>query len=101
MPGEHPPMKLSRDEEQYLRHWIRDEAHFLDGVGPAKRLQVERRVAPADLALLVAAAIPDPLDQAAASAAVPGSLPVWPWDGDQFPARVAEARAVLASRPNG
>ncbi len=92
-------MKLSRDEELFLRHWVYDEAHFRDGVGPAKRLQVERRIAPADLAALVAAAMPDPREQEEAAANPPASAtPRWPWDGDAFQTRLAEARSVLASR---
>ena len=63
MASTHHPMKLSRDEELFLRHWIYDEAHFRDGVGPAKRLQIEHRIIPADLAAIIAAGIPDPQDQ--------------------------------------
>jgi hypothetical protein len=64
-------MKLSREEELVLRYWIYDEAHFLNGVGPAKRLQVEHQVIPADLATLVAAAIPDLEEQAQAASTAP------------------------------
>lgn len=92
-------MKLSRDEELFLRHWIHDEAHFLTGVGPAKRLQVERRIAPADLALLVAAAMPDPNEQEdAASSPVVTAAPRWPWEGDALRTRLVQARTVLAAR---
>ena len=42
MTNKHPPMSLSHDEEMFLRHWIYDEAHYMEGVGPAKRLQVEQ-----------------------------------------------------------
>jgi hypothetical protein len=99
MPNKHPPMKLSRDEELFLRHWIYDEAHFLSGVGPAKRLQVERRVVPADLAVLIAAAMPEPAEQAEAAANPPPDyFPSWPWSGDAFRARVAEARGVIGGR---
>ena len=90
-------MKLSRDEELFLRHWIYDEAHFRDGVGPAKRLQVEHQVLPADLAALIAAAIPDPRDQEEAASTPPGSTPRWPWQGNAFQARLAEAQAAIAS----
>jgi hypothetical protein len=71
-------MKLSRDEELFLRHWIYDEAHFREGVGPAKRLQVEHRVTPADLAAIIAAGIPDPQDQETAASTSPTSAPRWP-----------------------
>ena len=90
-------MKLSRDEELFLRHWVYDEAHFRNGIGTAKRLQVEHRVAPADLATLVAAAIPDPADQEEAATTTPSDPPRWPWDGEAFQKRLAEARSVLES----
>jgi hypothetical protein len=92
-------MKLSRDEELFLRQWVYDEAHFRNGVGPAKRLQVEHRVVPADLAVLVAAAIPDPKDQEEAASNPPAAIaPRWPWEGDAFQTRLTEARTVLESR---
>ena len=94
-------MKLSHDEELFLRHWIYDEAHFRDGVGPAKRLQVEHRVAPADLATIIAAAIPDPKEQEQAASNPPPAIPTWPWRGDAFQARLAEARTVLELRGQG
>ena len=56
-------MRLSRDEESFLRHWMYDEVHYQDGPGPAKRLQLEHGAVPADLATLIAAAIPDAADQ--------------------------------------
>src|SRR5262245_522929 len=99
MPSKHPPMKLFPDEELFLRHWIYDEAHYLNGVGPAKRLQVEHKVVPADLAAIIAAAIPDPQAQAEAASTPPSvSPPRWPWSGDAFQMRLAEARTLLESR---
>jgi hypothetical protein len=88
-------MRLSREEELFLRYWMYDE----EGQGLAKRLQVPHRALPADLAALIAAAIPDPGDQEAASliSQPVGSL-AWPWSDEGFRARVAEARAVLADR---
>lgn len=59
-------MRLSRDEEVFLRHWMHDEVHYGEGTGPAKRLQLRHRAVPADLAVLIAAAIPDPSDQESA-----------------------------------
>lgn len=53
-----PLVKLSRDEELFLRHWMYDEVHYQDGLGPAKQLQVRYRAVPADLAVLIAAAFP-------------------------------------------
>lgn len=97
MPKKSPLMKLSRDEERFLRHWIHDEAHYQDGVGPAKRLQVQHRAIPADLATLIVAAIPDPADQEAAGLGPPpAEPPTWPWSEREWSERVAEARTVLA-----
>jgi hypothetical protein len=95
-------MRLSREEETFLRHWIYDEAHYLDGVGPAKRLQVQHRVKPADLAILIAAAIPDPAEQwAAGSGPPPAEPPEWPWSEEAFRDRLAQARAPVDERHRG
>lgn len=92
-------MKLSRDEERFLRHWIYDEAHYQGGQGPAKRLQVRHGAIPADLAILIAAAIPDPAEQEAASLGPPpAGPPVWPWAENALRDRLNEARATLAGR---
>lgn len=93
-----PPMSLSRDEEVFLRQWMHDEVHFMDRLGPAKRLQLEHRAAPADLATLIAAAIPDPLQQeAAAHASLPDEPPIWPWRSeDALRSRIEEARRALS-----
>jgi hypothetical protein len=97
MPKKQPLMKLSRDEELYLRHWIYDEAHYQDGIGPAKRLQLRHRAIPADLAVLIAATIPDPMDQEEAGLGPPPvEPPTWPWSEETLEARVSEARASLA-----
>jgi hypothetical protein len=94
-------MKLPREEDAFLRHWMYDEAHYRDGPGPAKALQLQHRVPPADLAILIAAAIPDPADQEAAGRGPPPmDPPVWPWAAASFHDRLAEARAVLAARDN-
>jgi hypothetical protein len=91
-------MKLSRDEEAFLRHWIHDEARYEAGVGAAKRLQVQRGARPAELAIIIAAAIPDPSEQeAAALAPAPADPPKWPWAEESFQRRLAEAKALLAS----
>ncbi len=44
MPNMHMPMKLSRDEKTFLRHWMYDEAHFQEGLAPpsARSLSNER-----------------------------------------------------------
>jgi hypothetical protein len=99
MPKTHLSMKLSSEEEQFLRHWMHDEVHYQDGQGLAKRLQLLNHAIPADLAMLIAAAIPDLEDQEAAGLAPPPAEPlVWPWSEEGFRTRVAEARTVLAER---
>ena len=85
-----PKMKLSHDEEAFLRHWMYDEVHYRDGQGPAKRSQLEHRAVPADLAVLIAAALPDLADQEAAGlGSPPAEPPTWPWSvemlGAPFP----------------
>jgi hypothetical protein len=95
----HPRMKLSRDEEAYLRHWMFDEARYQEGQGPAKQLQLQHGATPAELAVLIAAALPDPADQeAAAQGPSPTEPPVWPWSDVSYRARLAEARAILSER---
>jgi hypothetical protein len=90
---------LSPEEATFLRRWIYDEAHYAEGLGPAKRLQVEHCVCPADVALLIAAAMPDPADQESASfGPPPHEAPIWPWHDEAFEARLAEAKAVLSER---
>src|SRR5262245_7638920 len=99
MPNTHPRMEMSRDEELFLRHWMYDEVHYQEGSGLAKRLQLEHRAVPADLATLIAAAIPDLAEQEAAGAGPPpAELPTWPWSEEALSARLAEARLALAAR---
>ena len=98
MPSKPPRMKLSRDEERFLRHWMYDEVHYHDGPGSAKRLQVQHRAIPADLATLIAAAMPNAEDQAAAGNGPPPTQPpAWPWSEETLQRRVEEARAALAN----
>lgn len=91
-------MKLSPEEEAFLRQWMYDEAHYQEGLGPAKRLQLQHRAIPADLALLIAAAMPDPAEQKAAALESPAEPLEWPWTDDAFASRLAEAQAILARR---
>ena len=99
MPNKHPRMKLSRDEDLFLRHWMYDEVHYQDRLGPAKRLQLQHRAIPADLATLIAAAIPDPADQEAAGFSPPASEPlIWPWSEEGLSRRLREARALLGEQ---
>ena len=80
MPNKHSRMRLSPEEEIFLRHWMHDEVHYQEGVGPAKRLQVQHQVPPAQLATIIAAAIPDPAEQEAAGIGPPPpEPPCWPW----------------------
>jgi hypothetical protein len=92
-------MKLSTEEEAYLRHWIFDEARYQEGQGPAKQLQLQHGATPAELAVLIAAALPDPAEQeAAAHGLSPTEPPVWPWSEVGFRSRMAEARVILGNR---
>jgi hypothetical protein len=95
-------MKMSPDEDAFLRRWIYDEGHYRDGAGPAKRLHVKSRTPPADLALLIAAALPDVNEQAAAVLGAPPAEPSgWPWSEEALRARFPEARVLLAERNPG
>ena len=99
MPNTYHPMKLSLEEEAFLRRWMYDELHYQEGVGPAKRLQVQHGAIPADLASLIAAAIPASADQeAAAQGACADTPPTWPWTNEAFLSRLRQARAYLADR---
>src|SRR5260370_694079 len=99
MPQKHARMRLSREEETFLRHWIYDEAHYQEGTSPAKRLQLQHRATPADVAILIAAGFPDAADQEAASLIAPSDQSLtWPWLEETFRSRVAEARSFLAER---
>ena len=95
-------MKLSHEEEIFLRHWIYDEVHFHEGSGPAKRLQVAQKVPPAHLAVIIAAALTEPGEQeAAADGPPPTESPVWPWSPDSCAGRVEEARQLLGAPWSG
>jgi hypothetical protein len=99
MPKTHPRLTLSPEEELFLRQWMFDEVHFEEGQGPAKRLQVAEGVRPAELALLIAAALPDLAEQqAAVSGATRSACPTWPWSAQSFQDRLGEAQDILASR---
>jgi hypothetical protein len=63
-------------EEEFLRRWMCDEVHYLEGTGPAKRLQVQHGAKPVHLAEIIAAAIPDLADQEAASRNPPRDEPL-------------------------
>ncbi len=93
-----PLMRLSPEEDNFLRHWMYDEMHYREGTGPAKRLQRDHQVVAGHLAVLIAAAIPDVAEQWAAGAGPPPAHPpTWPWSNAAFAARVAEAGTILQS----
>ena len=98
MRNKHPLMKLSREEDLFLRHWMYDEWHYQEGQGPAKQLQLEHKVVPGDLALIIAASMRDFGEQeAAAIGPCPAEPPLWPWPGDSCALRVEEARKLLGA----
>lgn len=102
MPNTHLQLRLSREEDLFLRHWMYDEVHYQDGVGPAKRLQRQHDAVPAKLAILIAAAVSDPADQEATGLGPPPpEPPTWPWSKDELQVRLTEAQAVLAERRRG
>jgi hypothetical protein len=97
MPNKYPRMKLSREEDLFLRHWLYEQFHYASGPGPAKRLQLEQRALPANLSVLISAAIPEPAEQqAAALGPPPADVPTWPWTEEGLRARLAEAHIALA-----
>ncbi|HKI34568.1 MAG TPA: hypothetical protein VKA46_22120 [Gemmataceae bacterium] len=92
-------MRLSREEEIFLRHWMYDETHYQEGTGAAKRLQREHKAIPGDLTVIIAAAIPDLNEQWAAGVGPPpAEPPTWPWSEATLTARVAEASRILPAR---
>jgi hypothetical protein len=76
-----------------------DETHYQEGTGSAKQLQREHKAVPADLAVVIAAAMPDLEEQWAAGMGPPPSEPpTWPWSETGLAARVREARNWLTAR---
>jgi hypothetical protein len=89
-------MKLSPEEMRFLRHWMYDEMHYQEGRGPAKQLQREHHAISENLAVIIAAAMPDLAEQWAAGAGPPpAEPPTWPWSKAAIEARLAEASALL------
>src|ERR1700732_4948054 len=86
MRNKHPLMKLSPEEVHFLRHWMYDEMHYQEGSGPAKQLQRAHQAISANLAVIIAAALPDPAEP-----------PTCEWSKAAIKARLAEARALLES----
>jgi hypothetical protein len=99
MQSKHPGLRLSREEKDFLRHWMYDEMHYLVQPGAAKRLQLEHGVVSADLALLIAAGFPDIAEQEAAGLGPPPEECVmWSWSEASLHDRLIQARATLAER---
>ena len=81
---------------------MHEELSYHDGPGPAKRLQFEHGVVSADIAALIAAAVPVPADQeAAARAPLPEGAPIWPWSAQSFQERLLQAQRLLTERSQG
>ena len=86
-------------DKVFLRHWMYDETHYQEGPGPAKRLQREHKAVPADVAVVIAAAMPDLEQQwAAGLGPPPEETPLWPWAEAEWAERVSEARRCLAGK---
>ena len=99
MPNKYPLMRLSREEELFLRRWMYDEVHYQEGPGPAKQLQLAQGAIPGELATLIAAAIPEPSEQEAAGLGPPpAEAVVWPWSEAGLRKRLVEARAALSGQ---
>jgi hypothetical protein len=97
MRNKHPLMKLSPEEVHFLRHWMYDEMHYQERSGPAKQLQRAHQEVSANLAMIIAAGIPNLAEQWAAGVGPPpAEPPAWPWSDAAIKARLAEARALLA-----
>ena len=60
-------------------------------MGTARQLQLQHWVAPVDLAVLIAAAMPDPADQEAAGFTRPSEAPAWPRSEMTWRYRLEEA----------
>jgi hypothetical protein len=96
MRKKHPLMKLSPEEMHFLRHWMYDEMHYQEGSGPAKQLQRAHHAASENIAVIIAAAIPNLAEQWAAGVGPPPAEPPrWPWSPSMMEARLAEARSLL------
>jgi hypothetical protein len=93
-------MNVGVAEEQFLQAWMHDELHFREGTGPAKRLQRAHQVMPFDLALLIAAWLPDPNEQfQRAEEPLPEAPVEWPWQTPRkFETRLRQAKEELALR---
>lgn len=93
-------MDLTSGEAQFLQAWMHDELQFREGTGPAKQLQRAHQVTPFDLALLIAAWLPDPNEQfRRAEEPSPDPSPEWPWQTqEEFETRLRQAKEELALR---
>jgi len=94
MPNKSPPMKLSREEEGFLRHWMYDKTHYQDGPGPAKQFCIEQPLLtwPPSLPLPSPTWTTRKLPASGPRLMIP---PMWPWIGDTLRTRIFEAQAAL------
>ena len=98
MRNKHRQMKLSHEEDNFLRHWIHDEAHYEEEVGCGQAPSGPALYRPGGPRNYYPAAIPDLNEQeAAAFGPPPVEPPVWPWSDESFRSRLDEAKGTLAS----
>src|SRR5262245_38640807 len=96
MPNKHLRLRLRASAETFLRHWLFEDIHHPEERGLAKKLQVAQRVTAAELAVLIAAGLPELVDHdTTGQARPPVSNPVWPWSEESFRLRLTEARMLL------
>lgn len=95
-------MKLSPKEENFLKHWIYDECHFMDKtlLFLSKKLLRPFPVIAGEIAELIVAWMPDPEEQFRASEGPPPETPPeWPWASRQeFDVLLGRAREELEAR---
>jgi hypothetical protein len=95
-------MKLSPKQENFLKHWMYEELHFRDKslARPAKELQRQQPVVPAQIAAIIAAWMPDPIEQdKVLQGPPPETPPEWPWASrEEFQDLLSKATQELEER---
>lgn len=98
----HQAMKLSPKEENFLKHWIYDEWHFMDKSLPflSKKLLRPFPVIAGEIADLIVAWMPDPEEQnRVLEGPPPETPPEWPWASrHEFDVLLGKAREELEAR---